>query len=132
VTISAPRESSSSRPFWEATRQERLVLPFCPACDACFWYPRPFCPRCLADELDWRAAAGTAVVHALTVMHQPGPGRDRADGPYTVAIVELTEGVRMLTNLVGAAPGEISVGDAVTVTWHEVPDGRKLPMFTPV
>jgi uncharacterized OB-fold protein len=131
VKIAEPAESSLSRPYWEATRDERLVLPYCPACSAFFWYPRVVCPTCLSDAVEWRDAAGTGEIHAVSVMHKTGAGRDPADGPYAVAVVELPEGVRMLTNIVGVAPEEATVGSAVRVTWHELSDGRKLPMFTP-
>jgi uncharacterized OB-fold protein len=126
-----PKESSLSRPYWAASRAERLVLPFCTACAAFFWYPRPVCPTCLADTIEWRDAAGTGVVHAVSVMHRPGPGRDEKDGPYAVAIIELFEGVRVLSNVVGVAPEQIAVGDAVRVAWQALSDGRKLPVFRP-
>jgi uncharacterized OB-fold protein len=131
MKVMEPAESSLSRPYWEATRDERLVLPWCTDCERFFWYPRVVCPSCLGEEIEWREAAGTGEVHAVSVMHKTGMGRDPADGPYAVAVVELAEGVRMLTNIVGVEPGAVTVGMAVRVTWHELSDGRKLPMFTP-
>lgn len=68
----------------------------------------------------------------MSVQHRPGMGRDADDGPYAVAIVALAEGVRMLTNLVGCEPDDVVVGMAVHVTWHELSDGRQLPMFEPI
>jgi uncharacterized OB-fold protein len=131
VKLAEPAETRSSRPFWEATRHERLVLPYCVDCERYFWYPRPVCPTCLGDDIDWRPAAGTGEVHAVSVHHQAGPGRDPDDGPYAVAIVELPEGVRLLTNIVGVPPDDVTVGAAVRVAWHELSDGRRLPVFTP-
>jgi uncharacterized OB-fold protein len=131
MKVMEPAESSLSRPYWEATRDERLVLPWCTDCERFFWYPRVVCPSCLGEEIEWREAAGTGEVHAVSVMHKTGMGRDPADGPYAVAVVELAEGVRMLTNIVGVEPGAVTVGTAVRVAWHDLSDGRKLPMFTP-
>ena len=131
MKIAEPFESTLSKPYWAATREERLVLPWCGACEAFFWYPRVVCPTCLGDTVEWRDAQGTGEVHAVSVMHKTGMGRDPVDGPYAVAIVELVEGVRMLTNIVGVEPDAVTVGTAVRVTWHELSDGRKLPMFTP-
>lgn len=131
TTLLEPAESRLSRPYWAASREERFVLPFCTACGAFFWYPRPVCPTCLGDGVEWREAAGTGVVHAVTVLHRPGAGRDPKDGPYAVAIIELAEGVRMLSNVVGVAPDEVAVGMPVRVAWRALQDGRKLPMFTP-
>lgn len=132
MKVMEPAESSLSRPYWEATREERLVLPWCTACQSFFWYPRVVCPTCLGDTVEWRDAAGTGEVYAVSVMHKTGMGRDPGDGPYAVAVVELDEGVRLLTNVVGIEPDEVAVGAAVQVSWHELSDGRKLPMFTPV
>jgi uncharacterized protein len=131
MKILEPTGSSLSRPYWEATREERLVLPWCTACTSFFWYPRVVCPTCLGATVEWRDAAGTGEVYAVSVMHKTGMGRDPADGPYAVAVVELAERVRLLTNVIGIEPDDVAVGMAVRVAWHELSDGRKLPMFTP-
>jgi uncharacterized protein len=131
MKLAEPAESALSRPYWAATRDERLVLPWCTACESPFWYPRVVCPACLGDTVEWRDAAGTGEVHAVSVMHKTAMGRDPADGPYAVAIIELDEGVRMLSNVVGVDPEHVSVGTPVRVVWHDLSDGRKLPMFTP-
>lgn len=131
MKLHEPPEPEGSRPFWDATREGRLVLPWCEDCGRFFWYPRPACPVCLGEALDWRPAAGTGVVHAVSVHHRPGLGRDPDDGPYAVALVDLPEGVRLLTNVVGVAPEDVAVGADVRVAWHELSDGRRLPMFTP-
>jgi len=131
MKLAEPPESERSRPFWDATREERLVLPWCSACQAYFWYPRPVCPTCLGEDVEWRPASGAGEVHAVSVHDRPGIGRDEADGPYAVAVVELAEGVRLLSNIVGVPPGSVTVGMPVRVAWHELSDGRRLPMFTP-
>lgn len=127
-----PAETEGAEEFWQATREGRLMLPWCEACDEPFWYPRPLCPRCLDDDIVWKPASGAGEVYAVSVQHRPGMGRDADDGPYAVAIVALAEGVRMLTNLVGCEPDDVVVGMAVHVTWHELSDGRQLPMFEPI
>jgi uncharacterized OB-fold protein len=66
------------------------------------------------------------------VHHRPGPGREPDDGTYAVALVDLPEGVRMMTNIVGCEPDEVAVGQAVRVHWHQLSDGRHLPMFEPI
>jgi len=126
-----PSVSPYAEPFWAATREEVLLLPY--ADGKPFWYPRAVPPAYIdgGAEIEWRPASGTGEVYAVTVVHRPGPGRDPDDGPYAVALVELAEGVRMLTNIVGCAPEDVFVGMPVRVCWHELSDGRKLPMFTP-
>jgi uncharacterized OB-fold protein len=127
-----PPELGYAEPFWDGARQRQLLLPACRSCAVVFWYPREVCPICLGTDIEWRPASGDAVVYAVSVQYRPGPRRDLADGPYAVALVELPEGVRMLTNVIGCAPEDVTVGQAVRVTWLPLSDGRNLPMFTPV
>lgn len=93
--------------------------------------PREVCPGCLAPDVEWRPAAGTGVAYAAGVHHKPGFGRSPGDGPDVVALVELAEGVRMMSNVVGVPPDDVVVGMPVALAWHRLADGRRLPMFTP-
>jgi uncharacterized protein len=95
----------------------------CPHCDLLIWYPRERCPRCTRDGLDTVPLAGTGTVYTYTVNRRPGKGRD----PVVIAYVELDEGPRVLTNLVGVAPDDVRIGLPVRAV-HE--DG--IPRFTPV
>ena len=95
------------------------------------WYPRATCPICLVGELEWRPASGAGVVYAVGVHHLPGPGRDASDVPYTVALIDLAEGVRMMSNVVDCPPEPVTVGMDVTITWKPLSDGRHLPQFAP-
>jgi uncharacterized OB-fold protein len=144
-----PPVGAESGPFWEATREGTLLVQWCTSCDRGVFYPRFFCPYCKAAGLDdsaagqsgqsggstleWRTASGRAIVHAATVEHNPAAtGATFSHGePYVVALVDLDEGVRMMTNIVGCAPEDVRPGMAVTVTWEPLSDGRQLPLFTP-
>lgn len=137
---SAPRRfeppvGAESVPFWDATREGRLVLQWCTACVRAIFYPRAFCPHCGAGdhELEWRPAAGRATVHAAVVETRPEAAGAAFSGgePYCVALVDLDEGVRMMTNIVGCPPAEVHSGMAVEVTWEPLSDGRRLPLFRP-
>lgn len=131
-----PPVGADSAPFWDATREGRFLLQWCTACDAPNFYPRAFCPSCGMTEvgagLEWREASGRAIVHSYTVEQNPkATGATFSGGePYVVALVELEEGVRMLTNIVGCPPDEVRVGMAVALTWEPLSDGRQLPLFT--
>ena len=107
------------------------MLPWCAACDRPFWYPRAACPRCLGDDIEWRGASGDGVVYAASVQHLPGPGRDAADGPYVVVLVDLEEGVRVMGNVLDCAPDDVHVGMRVRANWQPLSDGRKLSQFAP-
>jgi uncharacterized OB-fold protein len=131
VTLEPP-VSPGTEPFWDATRRHALVLPWCTACERAMWYPREVCPACLESNIEWRPAAGIGTVYATTVNHLPGPGRDASDVPYVVALIDLSEGVRMMSNVVNCAPDEVVVGMPVQITWMAMSDGRNLPQFEPV
>jgi uncharacterized OB-fold protein len=125
-----PPASEAGRPFWDATREGRLVLPWCTACEQPIWYPRAFCPACAGSDVEWRPASGRATVYALTIEHA---GQTKAlAAPYVVALVDLDEGVRIMTNIVGVPPDEVAVGARVEVVWEALSDGRQLPLFTPM
>jgi hypothetical protein len=70
-------------------------------------------------------------VYAVTVEHRPQDPRLRDRAPYAVALVDLKEGVRVMTNVVGCDPNVVAAGMAVSVTWEELSDGRNLPLFEP-
>jgi uncharacterized protein len=116
--------SEAAIPFWDATREQRLDLQWCLDCEAPVHFPRVVCPRCLGTRFEWRTASGDAEVYSVVVEH-------RAEEPYAVALVDLTEGVRMLTNVVGCPPDDVRVGMPVRVTWEALDDGRHLPLFEP-
>jgi uncharacterized OB-fold protein len=126
-----PPVTPLTEPFWEATRDERLLVQWCRACDAGIYWPRQVCPGCLGTDLTWRPAAGTGTVYACNVMHQPGNPMMADRVPYVLALVDLAEGVRMATNIVGCEPDEVRVGMAVRVGWEPLSDGRNLPVFAP-
>jgi hypothetical protein len=130
-----PPVGAESGPFWEATREGHLLMQWCTACNRAIFYPRSFCPVCGATDssLEWRPSSGRATVYAMTIEQKPAASGATFSGgePYVVALVELEEGVRMMTNVVGCPPEDVTIGMAVTVTWEPLSDGRQLPLFTP-
>jgi uncharacterized OB-fold protein len=135
-----PPVGAESGPFWDATREGRLLVQWCTRCDRGVFYPRAFCPYCggvggqeVGRPLEWREASGRATVHAAVVEHRPeAAGAAFADGaPFCIALVDLEEGVRMMTNIVGCPLADVRSGMAVTVTWEPLSDGRQLALFQP-
>jgi uncharacterized OB-fold protein len=139
-----PPVGDESGPFWEATRQGRLLVQWCTACDRGVFYPRSFCPYCevagdtgrtgeAGGTLEWREVSGRATVYAAVVEHRPeAAGAAFSNGePYCIALIDLEEGVRMMTNIVGCPPGDVHSGMAVTVSWEPLSDGRQLALFQP-
>jgi uncharacterized OB-fold protein len=126
-----PPVTPTSAPFWDATRHGRYLLQWCTDCDRPVFYPREFCPQCGGFSLEWRPASGRGTVHTFTVDHKGHPAIG-GGAPFVIALVELDEGVRVMTNVVGCEPAAVRVGLPVEVTWEPLSDGRQLPLFTPI
>ena len=126
----SPGVTLETQPFWDATREERLVLPRCDACGFVIWYPRRFCPACGSRDVSWFDAAGTGSVYTYTIVTK-GAGTYRDAAPYVVAVVELDEGPRLMTNLVEVAVESVFVGQRVAVVFTPTGEGTALPRFRP-
>lgn len=127
-----PPTSEVTEPFWQATRSKRFLLQWCRTCEEPVFYPREACPRCWGTELEWRPASGDGRVYAVSVQHRPAmPLPAFTQGPYAVALIELAEGPRVMSNVVGCPPDDVIVGMAVTLAWEGLTDGRNLPQFEP-
>jgi uncharacterized OB-fold protein len=128
-----PKSTEISDPFWEATRERRYLVQWCAACNAPIFYPREVCPQCLSpDSLEWRESSGTGAVYAVSVQYRSMMMADQL--PYAVALVEVDAGdgastIRVMSNVVNCDPESVSVGDAVSITWESLSDGRNLPLF---
>jgi len=127
-----PVPTPETRPFWEAAKRHQLMLPRCRACDRLHYYPRGACPHCLSGDLEWTAVSGRGTLHTFTIVHRGQKGFPVAT-PYVLAVVELREGPRMMTTLVGVAPdpATVRIGMPVEVTWADVTPEVTLPHFRP-
>jgi len=127
-----PRVTPETERFWEATADEKLLLRRCEDCGEHHHYPRAHCPFCFSDETEWVEASGEGELYSYTVTHQNTEPYDEAT-PYILAYVELEEGPRVMTNVVGVEPDDVSVGQEVTVVFDETDEGEyALPRFAPV
>lgn len=123
-----PPADDVTSPWWDATREHRLLVQRCAGCEHVQHPPRALCTGCgSTDHLGWVEAAGDAVVDTFTVVHRP-PRPDVAT-PYVVARVRLGEGVIALTRLEGRDPDQWRIGDPVRLDWTDLSDGRALPVF---
>lgn len=124
-----PRPTPETQPFWDGTAAGELRIQRCRACERHYFYPRPSCPRCGSADVEWVRASGRATLYSYVINHRPAPG---FDGSYTIAVVELEEGVRMMTNLVGVRPDpeELVLDMPLRVTFEERGDVH-VPLFEP-
>jgi len=126
-----PEADEASSPFWVGAMEGRLVLMQCLECGEWRLPARQHCDTCLSDQFTWERASGKGTVRTFGVMHQKYHPGWAAVSPYNVTIVELEEGPRLPTNIVGIANEEIRVGMPVIVEW-ERHDDVALPKFRPV
>lgn len=126
----APAPDGDTRPFWEAAQRGRLQIQQCRSCRRHIFYPRVVCPHCMSDQIDWITASGRATVYSYTVVHR-APAEFRDEVPYVVALVELDEGVRMMTRLVDCRPQDVSIGMALEVDFRPLTAEIALPYFRP-
>ncbi|MFD5574485.1 Zn-ribbon domain-containing OB-fold protein [Streptomyces cadmiisoli] len=124
-----PPDRPATAPYWDATRSRTLLLQRCGPCGQLIHHPREACPRCLAQDFVWGASTGRGSVHAVSVHHRPFEVMDAGECPYVVAFVDLDEGVRFLSNIVGADRLTASPGDRVRLVWKPVAGGHALPQF---
>jgi uncharacterized OB-fold protein len=124
-----PRISEVTRPYWEATRRQELVLQQCRRCGKLVHHPREACPHCLSRELDWVTSTGTGTVHARSIHYRPFEAMGADDCPYVVAFIDLDHGVRFLSNLVGEDRETIAPGSRVELGWEPIGEGYHLPVF---
>jgi uncharacterized OB-fold protein len=127
-----PEADEVTRPFWEAARQGRLMVQRCLACGGNQFYPQASCRGCLSEELEWMDAKGTGTIYSYTVVHRAPNRSFDPDVPYTVALVDLDEGCRMITNIVEVSPEEVRVGMPVKVVFEAITPEISLPKFRPV
>ena len=86
--------------FWDKTRKHELWIQKCVECDKAFFYPRMVCPDCLSENLEWFKTSGKGFLYTYMINHRPPPGFED-EAPYAIAIVQLDEGPRMMSNIVG-------------------------------
>jgi uncharacterized OB-fold protein len=127
-----PQPTPETQPFWDGTRQGRLMIMHCNACGHDYFYPRPYCPACFSPNTVWKQASGRAALHTYMIIHRAAPGFE-AEAPYVVGIVELEEGPRMMSNIIGVAPDPeaLAVDMPLEVTFEQASDQITLPKFRP-
>lgn len=115
--------------FFEGASQHRLLIQRCASCSVLRHPPGPCCPACGSLEWDTVEAAGHGHVYSFVVNHHPR--HPAFDSPYLVAVVELAEGTRIITNLTGIAPDEVAIGMPVVLDWLDADPDLTLPVFRP-
>ena len=126
------RDSAVSERFWAAASEERLLVQECADCGRRQFFPREWCHYCGSGAVEWLEAEGAGHVHTYTVIRRATELPAFAEEvPYVVAYVELEEGVRVCSNVVGCSPDEVEIGLPVRVAFDRVTEDLALPKFQP-
>jgi uncharacterized OB-fold protein len=125
-----PAVTPLTEPFWTGTRNGELRVQRCLDCGRLRWTPLAACPECWSERTRWDAMSGRATVHTYTVVHRAMDPRAFA-APYVLAVVELDEGPRMLTNIVDVDPADVRIGMQVVVRFERVDDELTVYPFAP-
>lgn len=126
-----PEPNPDDKPFWDHCRQRQLRIQRCGDCHRFRHPPVPLCPKCGSPAIVWAPVSGHGTVFTYTIIHHPTHPALKGFGPYNVAIVLLDDAddVRLVSNVVDAAPDEMRVGLPVTLAWEATRDGGFLPRF---
>jgi hypothetical protein len=131
VRFDLPSPDLETQPFWDAAKEERLLIRRCRTCGEHHFYPRPFCPACWSDDVEWVDASGRARLYTWSIVYQndlpPWPERV----PYVAAVVDLEEGPRMQTNIVDCEFDRLADGLALEVVFRPTSDDFTIPVFRP-
>lgn len=130
MTEILPVIDDDSRPYWNALREHRLQMQRCGACSRFVFYPRAICPYCQHAALPWVAVSGMGTIHSFTVSRRPAAPSLADRTPYVVALIDLDEGVRMLSTIRTDDIDTIYIDQRVQVGFEDVTAEVTLPYFT--
>ncbi|MCB1549993.1 MAG: Zn-ribbon domain-containing OB-fold protein [Hyphomicrobiaceae bacterium] len=125
-----PEPTPETQHYWDGCKAGELRLQACNDCSHTYFPPRPFCPKCGSRSVKVVKASGRARLHSYVIHHRPLAG---FTPPYAIAVVELDEGPRMMTNIVGCpqTPEALQLDMPLEVTFEKQTDAITLPFFKP-
>jgi uncharacterized OB-fold protein len=131
MRVDIPTPDASTQPFWDGAAEGRLLISVCRKCGHKFFYPRPFCPSCWGEAVEWAEASGRASLYTWSVVFVNDllPFADRL--PYVAAIAELEEGPRLETNIVECDVDDLRVGLPLEVQFRTEKGLPAIPVFRP-
>jgi uncharacterized OB-fold protein len=125
-----PVPTPETQHYWDGAARGELLLQRCDACGKAYFPPRPFCPACASRRITVFAASGKATLYSYAIHHRPVPG---FTPPYAIAVVELAEGPRLMTNIVDCpqTPEALQLDMPLEVSFKRLDDQITLPVFRP-
>jgi uncharacterized OB-fold protein len=129
MTRPMPEPTELTQAFWDAARRHELVAQRCSECSAWRHYPQLRCPTCLSGAWEWAPLSGRGTVHTFTITHQAFHAHWQNRVPYAIAIVELDEGIRMVSDVPSEELEDLHIGALVEVVFEQISDEITLPRF---
>ena len=126
-----PEATPETEQYWEGLKRHELRIQRCRECGNGYFYPRPFCPRpgCHSRDVEWITASGKGRLHTYVIAHR---GHPAFEIPYVIAVVELDEGGRLMTNIVGVddpTPDKLPIDAPVEIIYEDTGNEVTLPHF---
>lgn len=126
MTRPLPRPTAETRPFWEGCANGALRYQRCAQCGTVQLIPRSLCAHCQGSTLIWHDSAGYGRVLSHTTVHRAPTAAFREEVPYVIALVDMDEGFRLMTNVAGGASASLAIGARVRIGFRQV-EGVALP-----
>ena len=124
-----PQPSIETQPFWAAVQERRLLMPKCDRCGTYRFPPSLECRVCGSQDYTWSPVSGRGTVFSFVVYRRAWRAAFRDRLPYVVAVIQLEEGPRIVSNVVGTPVEEVECEMPVAVVFEEVRDGYLIPKF---
>ena len=126
-----PKPTPETLHFWEGCRAGELRLQRCRACEKAYFPPRPFCPRCASHDIELFTASGKATLYSYVINFRPRP--DMGTEPHSIAVVQLAEGPRLMSNVVNCpqTPEALQLDMPLQVLFQKENEDISLPLFEP-
>lgn len=125
-----PKPTPETQPYWDAAKRHVLMIQRCDGCGEHYFYPRPLCPRCFSRDVRWVQVSGKGRLHTYTINYRP-PRKFPTQSPVIIAVIELDEGPRLMSNIVGsdADPAKLRCDAPVEVVFEDITAEITLPKF---
>jgi uncharacterized OB-fold protein len=122
-----------AKPYWDGLKEHKLMMPKCADCGLVFFYPRVICPSCHSRQITWIQASGKGKLYSFEIVHQRLNPNYKLPTPYVLAMIELEEGARMMSNLINVEPDPqvIKCDMPVEVVYEKLTDDVTIPLFQP-
>ena len=127
-----PEETTLTAPFWQAARENRLVIQCCSSCGRLRWPPEAACYECGSLDHEWAEMSGRAALYTWTVARPPLLPFFQQRSPWPIAVVQLEEGPRLVTNIAGIHPEHYEIGMPLEAAFEDIGDDVTLVVFRPL